>query len=216
MSHEPLRMYFAHALEPNWRLAGPLSSFLSMMLMGVYLLSVAFETFVSGSLGETYKGWAELYEWRLISVHSTRFWARKLAPTLFYCMKTSMGGCITAVVVVCGTALLATERSLGLCLDTNSDNENDTSLFSSTYAWIPSICSIEGTQVIARTSVVLFALARLGVFLWSRRQLQDSFVMRFRVWLLSWSERLRRQRYSIDKALLNFKRRSYPSTAATV
>ena len=216
ISHEPLRMYFAHALEANWRLAGPLSSFLSMMLMGVYLLSVAFETFVSGSLGETYKGWAELYEWRLISVHSTRFWARKLAPTLFYCMKTSMGGCITAVVVVCGTALLATERSLGLCLATNSDNENDTNLFSSTYAWIPSICSIEGTQVIARTSVVLFALARLGVFLWSRRQLQDSFVMRFRVWLLSWSERLRRQRYSIDKALLNFKRRSYPSTAATV
>jgi hypothetical protein len=212
MSYEPIRVFFLSALDPQWRLAGPLSSFFSMMLVGVYVLSVTFETFVSGSLGETYKGWAELYEWRLISVHSTRFWARKLAPTLSYCMKSSIGGYVTSFVAVCCTAFLATEKSLGFCAINNNKTNNSLSSATTGGAWIPSLCTVEGAQVFARMSVVFFALARLGIYLWSRRQMQDSIVMRVRVWLLSWSEKLRRQRYSIDKALLNFKRRSHPSS----
>jgi hypothetical protein len=209
ISTESLQKFISPALEPSWRLAGPLSSFLSVNLMGVYLISVIFEICFSGSLGETFRGWAELLEWRVISVHSTRLWARGIKPSLLLYIRICLGACLTAVLIVCATTTLATEGGLQeVCAKHVSNNSMSHQFFVTNVSFL--YCSIEGAQILARLSVIAYGFVLLGVYIWSSRHDQDSIVMKSRVWLLSWSERLRRQRYSIDKALLNFKRRAQP------
>jgi hypothetical protein len=205
-----LQKFISPALEPSWRLAGPLSSFLAVNLMGVYLISVIFEICFSGSLGETFRGWAELLEWRVISVHSTRLWERGIKPTLMLYIRICLGACLIAVLIVFATTTLATIGGLQeVCAKHVSNNTMTHSLIVTNLSFL--YCSIEGAQILARLSVIAYGVVLLGVYIWSSRHNQDSIVMKSRVWLLSWSERLRRQRYSIDKALLNFKRRAQPS-----